>query len=165
MTQPHRIWSLAEAVIVKAGAAGAMVATAESCTGGLVAAALTDVPGASAVVDRGFVTYTNEAKAEMLGVPPELIAQHGAVSSAVAGAMAAGAIRNSNADIAVSITGVAGPSGGTVEKPVGLVWFGLAGADGLTRTERRLFPPASRSFIRERSVETALRLFIQALAA
>ena len=102
------------------------LATAESCTGGLIAAALTHVPGSSDVVDRGFVTYSNEAKTEMLGVPPALIAAHGAVSQPVAAAMAEGAVARSNADIAVSVTGVAGPGGGSPDKPVGLVWFGCA---------------------------------------
>ena len=96
-----------------------MIASAESCTGGMITAALTDVPGSSAVVDRGFVTYTNEAKTEMLAVPAPLIAWCGAVSAEVAGAMAQGAVLNSRADLAVSVTGVAGPSGGTAEKPVG----------------------------------------------
>ena len=140
-----------------------MISTAESCTGGLIAAALTDVPGASAVFDRGFITYTNEAKTEMLAVPPELIAWNGAVSGEVAQAMAQGAILNANANISVSVTGVAGPSGGTAVKPVGLVWFGLARSDGDVRTERRIFPAGSRSFIRERATETALRLLLNGL--
>lgn len=164
MTQTHRIWSLAQGVIDKAGADGAMVATAESCTGGLIAAALTDVPGSSAVVDRGFVTYSNEAKAEMLAVPTELISRFGAVSGEVARAMAQGAILNSRADIAVSVTGVAGPTGGTAEKPVGLVWFGLARSDGFARIERRIFPVGSRDFVRTKAVETALQLLLAGLA-
>jgi len=165
MTQTHRIWSLAQGVIEKAGADGAMVATAESCTGGLIAAALTDVPGSSAVVDRGFVTYSNEAKADMLGVPMVLIEKHGAVSGEVARAMAQGAVLNSRADIAVSVTGVAGPGGGTAEKPVGLVWFGLAGADGFVRVERRVFPVGSREYVRTKAVETALQLLRSGLTA
>jgi nicotinamide-nucleotide amidase len=102
------------------------LATAESCTGGLIAAILTEVPGSSDVFERGFVTYSNEAKAEMLGVPAALIKEHGAVSEEVARAMAEGALRNSRADIAVSVTGVAGPGGGTEAKPVGLIHFGAA---------------------------------------
>ena len=140
-----------------------MVASAESCTGGMITAALTDVPGSSAVVDRGFVTYTNEAKTEMLAVPAGLIAWCGAVSAEVAGAMAQGAVLNSRADIAVSVTGVAGPSGGTAEKPVGLVWFGLADGNGLIRTERRVFAQGSRSFVRAKATETALHLLLTAL--
>ena len=160
MTQTHRIWSLAQSVIDKAGAEGAMVATAESCTGGMIAAALTDVPGSSAVVDRGFVTYSNEAKTEMLAVPADLITWFGAVSGEVARAMAQGAVLNSRADMAVSVTGVAGPSGGTAEKPVGLVWFGLAKADGFVRVERRVFPIGSRDYVRTKAVETALQLLL-----
>lgn len=163
MPLTHRIWSLAQAVIDKAGADGKMTATAESCTGGLIAAALTDVPGSSAVVERGFVTYSNEAKTEMLAVPAELIAWFGAVSGEVARAMAQGAILNSRADVAVSVTGVAGPSGGTVEKPVGLVWFGLARSDGFARVERRVFPAGSRDFVRTRAVETGLQLLLSGL--
>lgn len=156
MTQPHRIWDLAQRIVDKAGADGVMIAAAESCTGGMVAAAITDVPGASAVLDRGFVTYSNEAKAEMLGVPLALIARHGAVSGPVARAMAKGALERSRADIAVSITGVAGPSGGSARKPVGLVWFGLAAKGGAVRLERRVFADADRNLVRLRATETAL---------
>ena len=163
MTQTHRIWSLAQSVIDKAGAEGAMVATAESCTGGMIAAALTDVPGSSAVIDRGFVTYSNEAKTEMLAVPADLITWFGAVSGEVARAMAQGAVLNSRADMAVSVTGVAGPSGGTAEKPVGLVWFSLAKADGFVRVERRVFPVGSRDYVRTKAVETALQLLLSGL--
>ena len=163
MTQTHRIWSLAQSVIDKAGAEGAMVATAESCTGGMIAAALTDVPGSSAVIDRSFVTYSNEAKTEMLAVPADLITWFGAVSGEVARAMAQGAVLNSRADMAVSVTGVAGPSGGTAEKPVGLVWFGLAKADGFVRVERRVFPVGSRDYVRTKAVETALQLLLSGL--
>ncbi|WP_428409649.1 CinA family protein [Hyphococcus sp.] len=163
MTQTHRIWSLAQAIIDKAGAEGMMVASAESCTGGMITAALTDVPGASAVVERGFVTYTNEAKTEMLGVPAEVIAKRGAVSGAVARAMAKGALLNSRADVAVSVTGIAGPSGGTARKPVGLVWFGLADRNGVIRAERRVFADGSRDFVRTKATETALHLMLTAL--
>ncbi len=164
MTQTHRIWSLAQGVIDKAGAHGAMVATAESCTGGMIAAALTDVPGSSAVVDRGFVTYSNEAKTEMLAVPPALISWFGAVSPEAARAMAQGAVLNSRADIAVSVTGIAGPDGGTADKPVGLVWFGLAKSDGFSRVERRVFAVGSRDYVRTKAVETALQLLLGGLA-
>lgn len=158
MTLTHRISALAKTIIKQGTAKNTMVATAESCTGGMIAAALTDIAGSSAVVDRGFVTYTNEAKNEMLDVPMELIEAHGAVSGEVAGAMARGAIRNSPADLAVSVTGIAGPTGGTAEKPVGLVWFGLANANGVIRVERRVFPQGSRDFVRTKATETGLQL-------
>lgn len=119
---------------------GLMVATAESCTGGLVAAALTSIPGSSAVVERGFVTYTNQAKSQMLGVPEGLIAQNGAVSSQIAQAMADGALAHSMAQVAVSITGIAGPGGGSDDKPVGLVYFGLARQNQPTQSFRQVFP-------------------------
>jgi nicotinamide-nucleotide amidase len=129
-------------------AAGLMVATAESCTGGLIAAALTHVPGSSDVVDRGFVTYSNAAKVAMVGVDLAMIERHGAVSEPVAGAMAAGALVHSVADLSVAVTGVAGPGGGSADKPVGLVWFGCARRGGPVRTEHRVFPgdrPAVRA--------------------
>ena len=118
----------AAALLAACRARGWMLATAESCTGGLIAAALTAIAGSSDVVDRGFVTYSNEAKMELLGVPGPLIAAHGAVSEPVARAMAEGALARSRATITIAVTGVAGPGGGTVAKPVGLVWFGLAAA-------------------------------------
>lgn len=163
MTQTHRIRSLARRVIDKGATKGAMIATAESCTGGMIAAALTDISGSSAVVDRGFVTYSNEAKMEMLDVPALLIERFGAVSGEVAGAMAKGAVANSRADIAVSVTGVAGPTGGTADKPVGLVWFGLAKTDGSVRIERRVFARGSRDYVRTKTVETALQLLLNGL--
>ncbi len=141
-----------------------MIATAESCTGGMIAAALTDVSGSSAVLDRGFVTYSNEAKNEMLGVPMALIEKHGAVSGEVAEAMARGAVENSRAEITVSVTGVAGPTGGTAEKPVGLVWFGLAKSGEPVRAERRVFALGSRDYVRTKAVETALQLLLNSLA-
>ncbi len=147
----------AEALLAACRARGVTVATAESCTGGLIAAALTAIAGSSDVVDRGFVTYSNEAKSEMLDVPPTLIAAKGAVSEEVAGAMAAGAIRHSRATIAVSVTGVAGPGGGTVAKPVGLVCFGLARRHGRAETGRRVFP-GDRTAIRLATVAHALAL-------
>jgi len=134
-----------------------MLATAESCTGGRIAGALTDVAGSSDVVDRGFVTYSNEAKAEMLGVPAELIAAQGAVSAAVAAEMARGAVERSRAEVAVAVTGVAGPGGGTAEKPVGLVWFGLARRGRSVATERHVFP-GDRAAVRAASVRRALEL-------
>jgi nicotinamide-nucleotide amidase len=133
------------------------IATAESCTGGLIAATLTAIAGSSDVVDRGFVTYSNQAKTEMLGVPAPLIASVGAVSEAVAAAMAEGVLDRSSADIAVSVTGVAGPSGGSAEKPVGLVWLGLARRGRPAKAERYLFP-GDRGAIRLASVAEAFRL-------
>jgi nicotinamide-nucleotide amidase len=149
--------------IVKAKERGLRLATAESCTGGLVSAALTDVPGASAVFDRGFVTYSNEAKIELLGVPAALIEAQGAVSAGTATAMAEGALKNSLADVAVSITGVAGPGGGSPEKPVGLVHFACARRGGETVHVERRFGPLSRAAIRELAVEQALDLLIEAI--
>jgi nicotinamide-nucleotide amidase len=136
---------------------GWMLATAESCTGGLIAGALTEVAGSSDVVDRGFVTYSNEAKADMLGVPAELIATQGAVSAAVAAAMARGAVERSRAEVAVAVTGVAGPGGGTAEKPVGLVWLALARRGRSVATERQLFP-GDRAAVRAATVRRALEL-------
>ncbi len=140
-----------------------MIATAESCTGGMIGAALTDVSGSSTVVERGFVTYSNEAKNEMLGVAMALIKAHGAVSGEVARAMAIGAVNNSRANLAVSVTGIAGPTGGTPDKPVGLVWFGLSDSAGIVRTERRVFSGGSRRFVRIKTVESALSLLLTRL--
>ncbi|HEY1857694.1 CinA family protein [Acidocella sp.] len=133
------------------------VATAESCTGGMVAASITSVPGSSAVLDRGFVTYSNAAKTELVGVPAALIDSVGAVSEAVARLMAQGAKQRAGVDLAVSVTGVAGPDGGSPEKPVGTVWFGLATADGQVFTHHRLFP-GDRQAIRTASTLFALQL-------
>ncbi|TDR94250.1 CinA family protein [Enterovirga rhinocerotis] len=144
-------------------ARGWMLATAESCTGGLVAGRLTDIAGSSAVVERGFVTYSNEAKTEMLGVDAALIADHGAVSEAVARAMAEGAVVRSRADVAVAITGVAGPGGGTATKPVGLVHFGLARQGAQTRHLERRYGDLGREEIRRRAVADALGLLAGAL--
>ncbi len=134
-----------------------MVATAESCTGGLIAAALTEIAGSSDVVDRGFVTYSNAAKTELLGVPPEMIEAHGAVSEAVARAMAEGALARSEADVTVAVTGVAGPGGGSAEKPVGTVWFGCARRGGATVSERQVFP-GDRAAVRAATVLRAFAL-------
>ncbi|MEM7056795.1 MAG: CinA family protein [Pseudomonadota bacterium] len=140
---------------------GLMIATAESCTGGMVASSLVDIPGSSDVVDCGFVTYSNEAKARMLGVPMDLITQHGAVSDLVARAMAEGALANSRADLAVAITGVAGPGGGTVEKPEGLVHFAAAQKGGNMTAERIEYGALGRSEVRRRSMEQALRMLFE----
>ena len=163
MLDLDRLVPRATAVIEAAVTRRIVIATAESCTGGLVAALLTSIPGSSAVVDRGFVTYSNEAKAEMLGVASALIAAKGAVSEEVAKAMAAGAIGHSGASLAVSITGIAGPGGGSVEKPVGLVHFGRADEFGeVTHVERR-FGDLGRDAVRMAAVEQALALLEDAL--
>jgi nicotinamide-nucleotide amidase len=140
---------------------GLLVATAESCTGGLVIGALTAIPGSSDVVDRGFVTYSNQAKTQMLGVPESLIARDGAVSEGVAFAMAEGAVQHSRANLAVAITGVAGPGGGSETKPVGLVHFAAWSEQGPRAHVERRFGPLSRSEIRKRSVEQALDLLMK----
>jgi nicotinamide-nucleotide amidase len=138
-----------------------MVATAESCTGGLVAGALTDIAGSSAVVDRGFVTYTNEAKREMLGVPSDTLSGFGAVSRETAEAMARGALGNADADIVVSITGIAGPGGGSPEKPVGLVHFAAASRGGRLMHRERRFGDIGRAEVRRRSVLEALAMLTE----
>ena len=135
------------------------IVTAESCTGGLIAAILTTVPGSSAVLERGFISYSNEAKVDLLGVPPDMIDMKGAVSAEVATAMAQGALEYSLADVAVSVTGIAGPGGGTPEKPVGLVYFGLATKDGVAMHYKCEFTGDRRS-IRAQSVHEALRLLL-----
>jgi nicotinamide-nucleotide amidase len=133
---------------------GWMLATAESCTGGLIAAACTELPGSSNWFERGFVTYSDEAKFELLGVDATAIAAHGAVSEAVVRAMASGAVRNSPARVSVAVTGIAGPSGGSKEKPVGTVWFGFM-VDGLLTSEMKRFP-GDRAAVREATVDHAL---------
>ncbi|MGZ5051925.1 MAG: CinA family protein [Methylobacter sp.] len=134
---------------------GKMLATAESCTGGWVAQTITDVPGSSAWFDRGFVTYSNAAKVEMLGVSPKTLEQHGAVSAETAAEMAAGALARSNADIAVAVTGIAGPDGGTPEKPVGLVFIAWAGKDRAVSVEKKQFS-GNRREVRMQTVRAAL---------
>ncbi|TPN86448.1 CinA family protein [Mesorhizobium sp. CU2] len=142
---------------------GIMLATAESCTGGLIIAALTDIAGSSAVVDRGFITYSNEAKMEMLGVSAATIEAHGAVSRETVLEMAAGALTHSQAKIALAVTGIAGPSGGSPEKPVGLVWFGISLAGQPVVAEQQLFGHKGREFIRHETVRRALQLGLRAL--
>jgi nicotinamide-nucleotide amidase len=142
-----------------------LVATAESCTGGMIIAMLTDIPGSSSMVDRGFITYSNEAKIEMIGVSKKTLDTYGAVSRETALEMATGALANSRAGIALSVTGIAGPDGGSAEKPVGLVWFGLAMLGRETIAERRLFENRGRDFIRRQSVKTALEMGLAALDA
>ncbi|MBO9435228.1 CinA family protein [Ruegeria sp. R13_0] len=147
----------------RAKAQGIMIATAESCTGGMVAAALTDIPGSSAVVDRGFVTYTNEAKQQMLGVRGETLDAHGAVSEQVAQEMADGALRHSRAQLAVSITGIAGP-GGSEFKPEGRVCFGLAAEGQPTRTETVEFGALGRDTVRQAARDHALEMLRSGLS-
>ena len=158
ITLSREATALATAIVARATERGLFVACAESCTGGLVAGALTGVPGSSAMFDRGFVTYSNEAKAEMLGVDPALIAAHGAVSEPVARAMAIGALNRSRADIAVSITGIAGPGGGSAQKPVGIVHFACAGRDRSTLTLERRYGDLGRASVRAAAVLDALQL-------
>jgi nicotinamide-nucleotide amidase len=148
----------AAALIEAATERGITIATAESCTGGLVAATLTAIPGSSAVFDRAFVTYSNAAKSELLDVPAWLIERHGAVSEDVARAMVGGALTNSHATIAVAVTGIAGPSGGTDEKPIGLVHLAASRREAPVVHERILFGNLGRGEIRRRSVERALAL-------
>ncbi|MFG1393897.1 CinA family protein [Xanthobacter agilis] len=158
------IYAAAEAVLAAFRARGWTIATAESCTGGLVAGALTAVPGSSDVMDRGFVTYSNAAKMAMLGVPEATLAAHGAVSAETARAMAEGARAAAGVSAAVSITGVAGPGGGSTEKPVGLVHFACARPDGATRHCEMRFGALDRGEIRRRSVLVALSLLAEAAA-
>lgn len=159
---PTSLLALATDVLDRAKARGVMIATAESCTGGLIAGCLTEIAGSSAVVERGFVTYSNEAKTEMLGVPASLIADLGAVSEDVARAMAEGALARSAARLTVAVTGVAGPGGGSPEKPVGLVHFGCAMADGETLHQKVIFA-GDRSDVRRETVRTALEMLLARL--
>jgi nicotinamide-nucleotide amidase len=142
-------------------ARGLTVATAESCTGGLVAGAITAVPGSSDVLDRGFVTYSNAAKEAMLGVPTHTLAAHGAVSRETAEAMAQGALARAPVDLAVAITGIAGPGGGSAEKPVGLVHFAAAARDGRKSHREQRFGDIGRAAVRRESVLVALALLAE----
>ena len=161
---PDDIESLARRVVETATARGLTVAAAESCTGGLVTGALTVVAGSSAVVERGFVTYSNAAKSEMLGVPADLIDRNGAVSEPVARAMADGALARSAARVSVAVTGIAGPGGGSADKPVGLVHFAAAGPGGLVHVEHR-FGDIGREAVRLDSVRVALGLLLDRIGA
>lgn len=155
-------YRLAERIVARGASEGITAATAESCTGGLVSAAITAVPGSSAVFTHGFVTYANEAKEDMLGVRRETLVSRGAVSRRVAEEMALGARKRAVSDLAVSITGVAGPGGGTDAKPVGLVWFALLGPFGMI-PERRMFHASSRDFVRLQATRMALRLLLRGI--
>jgi nicotinamide-nucleotide amidase len=159
----ERLLREAESLLAVCRARGLKLATAESCTGGLIAALLTEIPGSSDVVERGFVTYSNEAKNEELGVPTNLIAAHGAVSEPVARAMAEGALAHSHADIAVSVTGVAGPGGGSAAKPVGLVHLGLASRSMPTQHQELRLGDIGRGPIRMATVDAALALIRRGL--
>ncbi|MGD9814010.1 MAG: CinA family protein [Hyphomonadaceae bacterium] len=145
-------------VLDRAKQRGLKIVTAESCTGGLIAASLTAVPGASLVIERGFITYSNEAKSELLGVPPELISRRGAVSEEVALAMVDGALKHSLADIAVAVTGIAGPDGGSPEKPVGLVHIAAARRGGARLHEEKRFGDIGRTNVQAETVVAALAL-------
>ena len=161
---PDDIETLARRVVETATARGLMVAAAESCTGGLVTGALTAVSGSSAVVERGFVTYSNAAKSGMLGVPADLIDRNGAVSEAVARAMAEGVLAHSAAQVSVAVTGIAGPGGGSADKPVGLVHFAAAAPAGLIHVEHR-FGDIGREAVRLDSVRVALALLLDRIGA
>jgi nicotinamide-nucleotide amidase len=141
---------------------GLMIATAESCTGGMLAAAITALPGSSDIFDRGFVTYSNDAKEEMLDVPGDTLRQHGAVSSQTATAMVRGAIKHSRAEIAVAITGIAGPGGGSEDKPVGLVFIAYGAKDGAIQCGQCNFK-GDRASIREQTVEASVKVLIKFL--
>lgn len=159
---PADILRQAEQVLAAARAQQLKIATAESCTGGLVAGALTEVAGSSDVMERGFITYANAAKIEMIGVPAELLAAHGAVSAEVARAMAEGVLSHAPVDLAVAITGIAGPGGGTQSKPVGLVHFACAHRERTTVHERHVFA-GDRSAVRLAALRVALDLLARAL--
>ncbi len=154
--------ALAEKLVARCRAKGLRLSTAESCTGGLIAGAITAIPGASEIFDYGFVTYSNAAKTEMLGVAAGLIDSVGAVSEAVARRMAAGAKRRSGADLAVSVTGIAGPGGGSPGKPVGTVWFGCASPHGVLARHRHF--AGDRDAIRAASVVFALHLLLDGIS-
>lgn len=153
----------AEKLLAEARAKGLKIATAESCTGGLLAGLLTEIPGSSDVVERGFVTYSNDAKHELLGVPREILEAHGAVSEQTARALAEGALKHSKAGLAVSVTGIAGPGGGSTDKPVGLVHFAAARGGKVIHRECR-FGDIGRGAVRARSVGVALEMLQSLLA-
>jgi nicotinamide-nucleotide amidase len=154
----------AEILSEKLRGIGLMLVTAESCTGGLLGAALTDLPGSSDVFERGYITYSNEAKRELLGVSSDLLKKYGAVSAEAAAAMARGAIRHSRAELALSVTGIAGPGGDTPEKPVGLVYIGYGIKDGAIQTAEHRFE-GDRASIRKQTVEAALKHLIKFVEA
>ena len=158
---PATISDLARQIISTYSAKGWMVATAESCTGGLIAAALTDIAGSSAVVDRGFVTYTNQAKIDLLGVLPETLEQFGAVSRETALQMSSGALMRSRAHVSVAVTGIAGPGGGSADKPVGLVHLAARCRDGRVIHREMRYGDLGRDGVRLATVETALGMVLE----
>jgi nicotinamide-nucleotide amidase len=155
---PSDLLVRAAELVARYRAAGLMVATAESCTGGLIAGLLTEIPGSSNVLERGFVVYSNAAKEELLGVPSETLAKHGAVSSETTRAMAEGALKQSRADVAVSVTGIAGPDGGSAAKPVGLVHFACARRGAATVAREQRFGDIGREAVRLASVRVGLEM-------
>lgn len=157
---PEDILALAQTIVTDFTAKGRMVATAESCTGGLIAGALTEIPGSSSVVDRGFVTYTNTAKMEMLGVQEQTLARFGAVSKETALQMAHGALFRSHADLAVAVTGIAGPGGGSAEKPVGLVHLAAKARNGALIHHEMRYGDIGRDKVRLATVKKALEMLI-----
>jgi nicotinamide-nucleotide amidase len=160
---PQALLSQAEALLAVARNKAVHIATAESCTGGLIVGLLTEVPGSSDVVERGFVTYSNEAKEELLGVPRALLAEHGAVSAPVAQAMADGALKYSRAQLSIAVTGIAGPGGGSAEKPVGLVYIAAAHAPGDIVVKEYRFGDIGRDAVRMATVREALNLLRERL--
>ncbi|MDX2277140.1 MAG: CinA family protein [Hyphomonadaceae bacterium] len=163
MDRDKRLAEAARTYVQETAKRKLLVATAESCTGGLIAATMVKIPGSSAMLDRGFVTYSNAAKSEMLGVPPELIAAKGAVSKEVAVAMAEGALAHSRADITVAVTGIAGPDGGSAEKPLGLVHFAAARKGRATLHEEHRFGDIGRNNVQEETVLAAFALMTRLL--
>lgn len=161
----ERLLNLARLIIDDASNRRLKIATAESCTGGLLSALFVEIPGSSKVFERGFITYSNKAKEEMLGVPGDLVADYGAVSEPVARAMAEGALEESRANLSIAITGVAGPGGGTKMKPVGSVHFALARENAPIRHRLEQFGDIGRSEIRMSSVETALMMIQESIAS
>jgi nicotinamide-nucleotide amidase len=159
----QEISTLATRIVSTASDKGLSVTTVESCTGGLIAGAITEASGSSAIFNRGFVTYSNESKTDLVGVPCELLEKHGAVSSEVAEAMAEGARHAAKADVAISATGIAGPSGGTAEKPVGLGWFGRSTSEG-TESWSQVFDDRGRSEVRQAAVQYALQRILESLS-
>jgi nicotinamide-nucleotide amidase len=158
---PADITAMSEDIIRDFTAAGLMVSTAESCTGGLIAGALTEISGSSAVVDRGFVTYTNVAKMQMLGVQEETLVRFGAVSEETARQMVHGALFRSRADLAVAVTGIAGPGGGSPEKPVGLVHLAAKSRSGKLVHRKMLYGDIGRTDVRLATIRTALQMLIE----
>lgn len=159
----QEILNRAQLIVDAATARAIRIATAESCTGGLVAGALTEIPGASRVLDRAFITYSNNAKAEMVGVKVDRLIAFGAVSAEIATDMANGAVKHSDADMAISVTGIAGPDGATPQKPVGLVFMALAGKRGTIDVKAFQFEDYGRSAIRLGTVNTALQMILDHL--